>query len=288
MIGRLKTPYIIIGPSKIPFWYQKREAGRWLDKICDRIKHMNLWNSAISRIPPRFLSLPYANYAISTCSESLLNNSLVGAETKLVPCHTYDYELYLKKKEFTWTGEKKILFIDQDYPYAQDFKTLGYEVDAENYFRLINVAFDQIERVLKMPVVIAVHPRADYNDKRRPFGDRKLVYDDTVEQIAQSELVLGHTSTALGIAVAFNKPIVILASRVLYNISENERATYDGIAKYTGNTIKFIDETDKLDLKDAFEINNLKYNEFIEMFMRDKASLEEPYWDIISNNLEIR
>jgi hypothetical protein len=281
LIKQISTPYVIMGQNSVPFAEPEKKDRNAVTVFFDRLKNINFKNSIIARLPPELVGASYADYAVATCGESLAGNTLLGPKTTIIPCHTHDYGLYLQQKEDVAESKNQILFIDQYYPYHDDLIVRGWEVSAENYFRLINAAFDRIEQELNMPVVISVHPRADYSDKPWAFPGRELRTGNTIGQIAQSKLVLGHSSTVLGIAVAFNKPIIILASKELYNLSMSERGFYDGIAKFTGKKIKFIDDTDSFDLNDAFDVDEYCYKRFLEKFMRHRLSEEKPYWDTI-------
>ena len=44
----------------------------------------------------------------------------------------------------------------------------------------------------------------------RPFGDRDVIKGKTIELVANSSMVLAHSSTSINFAVLFNKPIMII------------------------------------------------------------------------------
>ena len=92
LIARIHIPYVIQGISPLPGIekVQLNPGLSGLSVLFKRIVHMNLKNSLVARLPPKWLGIPMAKYALVPCEEkvSISGNSLVDDQTKIVPLHT--------------------------------------------------------------------------------------------------------------------------------------------------------------------------------------------------------
>lgn len=135
-------------------------------------------------------------------------------DDRLVPAHSVDYEHYLdyrRRHPQTPPVEKWCVFLDQAVTHHVDFEVLGlHALEAEEYFGSMNALFDKIEKETGLEVVVAAHPRSDYDRIPGAFGKRRVVKEKTVELVQRSSLVVMHDSTAVGYAVLFNKPVMIV------------------------------------------------------------------------------
>lgn len=125
-----------------------------------------------------------------------------------------DFENYLNLKD-----SKKIInndyvvFIDTYYPFHSEsffFENTSQCIEeiAKQYHTSMNNYFERIEKTLGIPVVIAAHPYADYNE-RNPFNGRDVFYYQTDKLIKDCKAVCMHGSNAYSYVALFNKPVNI-------------------------------------------------------------------------------
>jgi hypothetical protein len=179
--------------------------------------------------------------------------------SNVISIHSFDYDRYLNYlrsgKEIFFPNEKVIVFLDQMLATHCDFgKSVSFSpVTAENYLPALNNFFDILERRLGMKVVIAASPRADYENKPSIFGSRRIVSGKTLEVVAESALVLAHTTTALSFAVLFDKPILMLTTK--------EMSAATGYANFLDNMAASLKLT-PLCIDDANEINKFNFEAY--------------------------
>jgi hypothetical protein len=147
--------------------------------------------------------------------------------------HSFDYDRYLTfvrtPQPLLFPREKICVFLDQMLATHCDFGTgtSFSPVTAENYLPALNHFFDYLETQIDMKIIIAASPRAAYEKQAQIFGTRQIISGKSIELVAESVLVLAHTTTALSLAVLFDKPVLIIKTR------EMKRAT--GFANFLDN-----------------------------------------------------
>jgi hypothetical protein len=133
-------------------------------------------------------------------------------EGRVVPINYFDYDLYVRAKS---DGARRlvegryIVFLDSNLPFHSDLAFLGYaRIDPVRYYRSLNRFFELLERAYGFRVVIAAHPRADYD--ANTFAGRPMYRLVTAELVRDAEFVLSHTSTAMSYAVLNAKPLMFI------------------------------------------------------------------------------
>lgn len=135
-----------------------------------------------------------------------------------VGCNSGDYQGYLSiKSTLNKNNEDKlgryVVYIDQYLPFHNDFTLRGVQhIDAETFYRSINLLFEKIEKKYGCEVVIAAHPSSLKYEERDFFCGRKVYYNRTVELISHSMGAITCNSTAISFPVIDKKPILIYTS----------------------------------------------------------------------------
>ena len=140
----------------------------------------------------------------------------------VVSIHSFDYDRFLDYQRngqpLDLRDRKICVFVDQMLATHPDFGKIHFSpVTVGNYFPALNQFFDYIENTLGLTVVIAACPRVNYENTPELFGGRAVFYYQAVELVAQSALVLMHTSTAVSFPVLFNKPIIFMKTKEMAN-----------------------------------------------------------------------
>lgn len=105
------------------------------------------------------------------------------------------------------------VFVDDGLAGHPDFDAPGRRAaDAATYFADLCRVFDRIEAATGHPVVVARHPRSDAMQSEL-IGGRTVLSASTADAVAASVLVIGHASTALGLAALARKPVLLIGGR---------------------------------------------------------------------------
>jgi hypothetical protein len=113
---------------------------------------------------------------------------------------------------------KFVLFIDDCLSLSMDYKITNHSrpIESDKYFDLLLQTFDNIERILSIPIVVAAHPSGkEIPNYASLFGGRSVYFDATAELSLDCEIALTHCSTAVAYPVLLRKPILILNAQNL-------------------------------------------------------------------------
>lgn len=126
-----------------------------------------------------------------------------------------DWELARKISNAEHKSEqpKYAVFLDEYFPVHPDIKYFfqqHLEKEQEPYRNRMCTFFDYIENKYDLEVIIAAHPKSDYNEYY--WEGRKCYKYKTAELVKNAELVFLHGSAAISFAVIFGKPIAILTT----------------------------------------------------------------------------
>jgi hypothetical protein len=288
-LSRCRTPYAIAvsaiplagawarRPAPRPIWRQLRDGAA-------RLAMMDPVNSIVARLAPRWLGVRQADFAIHPAEHASLDNLLIGEKTRIVPAHTWDYEVCLPMIADPPPEKNQIVFVDQYLPYHPDYIDLGAKrLDPGLYYDQLRRVFARIESRMGCPVVIAGHARADYRDKPDAFAGRAVCYGQTHRLIAESRLVLGHNSTALGVAAVFGKPVLILATRELYERNIYEASAYDGFAHALSAPLCFFDDPESIPFDGPPAVNPSAYRRYVSDYLAHPDSPQKPLGAIIAD-----
>lgn len=121
-----------------------------------------------------------------------------------------DYELYRKiEGPQSYLTNPYILFVDTYYPLHPDIMIIsGKTADVKPYRKLMNDFFNFLENKFSKEVVIAAHPKAQYDGNE--FGGRKIFWGKTAELIKGADQVFMHGSNSLSFITLADKPFAIV------------------------------------------------------------------------------
>jgi len=219
----------------------------------------------------------------------------VNKNKKIIFSHSYDYEFYLnyEKNLKDKNNFKKnfIVFLDQYLPSHPGAIMRGEKPKAskEKYYPAINSFFSFLEKKSNKKVIIAPHPRADYDDFN-PFQNRQLVKEKTIELVRNADIVLAHTSTSISYAILYEKPIIFLTSNEIRLSYDDFRI--DSLSRELGSKLYNIDkkkyEIDFNNLDDVNKINKVKYQNFTNSYIKHPKSENISNWDIFIKYLQYK
>lgn len=131
--------------------------------------------------------------------------------SKVIPINHFDYDNYLcvKNNPNRIINTDYCVFLDDNLVYDTDFKILNIKtVEPTSYFTSMRTFFDRVEKYFNLKVVIAAHPKAQYQGSE--FGNREILKGKTNELVKDCHFAVAHYSTSVSYPVIFKKPIIFI------------------------------------------------------------------------------
>ncbi len=154
---------------------------------------------------------------------------VVDSTSQIIWTHSHDYETYLKiNKNLLEEHQKKyFVFLDVFNPFAPEYLALHLDpvVSANEYYQKLRHFFDLIEHEYNVKVIIAAHPRSDYEHHPDYFGGRKVIRRRTAELVKEAEGVICEGSTSVGFGVLYKKPILFITMKYSNNAKAYQTLT---------------------------------------------------------------
>lgn len=255
-----------------------------------RITLNSAFRGACGRIQRWYLryltKLKSPNYLFRFGKKFTLNCPAPDARTRVINCHTFDYDLAMEARGIAGlSAEPFAVFLDEYFVGHHDFAMQNQPPpvrDTGKYFSALRDFFDSIERVTTHRVLIAAHPRSNYEPGERCFGQRTIVRARTASLVKQSKFVITHSSTSVSFAVIYRKPIVFLTS------DELERSPVGRLSNTFANTFRQVAvNIDHLDKSFQFSpiITEPIYKEYEENYVKYPGSSNENVWKILCDQM---
>jgi hypothetical protein len=290
MLAETGTPYLGLAPLVDPIFADRSLTNSLFKRIFEQLNRFRLQEvgaSLLSRIPFKALGLPQARYFVFNGIASRAANQMVGPNTIRIEAHAHDYDLALKAICEGPAVCDQAVFLDQDLPFHPDFAAAGHRpLEPTRYLAELNAAFDRIENELGLRIVVAAHPRANPERARRSYGGRRVVFGETARTVAESRLVLTHYSRSSNFAVILEKPLMLLATRQIYDWIPFLRDYIDNFSAALGTRPRHYDDPAALALDEAFDVDLGAYRDFTAKFIKAPGSPKRPYWDIVFDRIE--
>ena len=156
---------------------------------------------------------------------------VAGSETRKQVSRTYSNKIkivsvpslnILWKKVELKQDTKFIVYVDEAVDFSPDALLFNQNkpcIDVEGFYLRLNQLFNKFEEWTFFKVIIAASDRFEY--LKNPFGGREIVYSKTPELIQNSQLIIGHKSSALEQALVENKPLFLFKDLGLSKLKNN-------------------------------------------------------------------
>ena len=157
--------------------------------------------------------------------------------------HAFDYDIYLQQKN--QNSAKKhgnyAVFLDSAIVKHPDAELLGHtaygstrrvaETD-DTYYPAIRSFFDDFEKRMGMPVIIALGPRIILSkDIVRKFGGREVISNDSSRLVKNSKMVIAHHTTSINFAVLWRIPLLMITTTLFDRVDYYVMRSFDDIFK---------------------------------------------------------
>lgn len=196
-----------------------------------------------------------------------------------------DYESYKFRNHENIIEGDYIVFCDNYFPFHSDlthfykFKRLP---DGKKYQKTMTRYFDYLEERYKMPVVIAAHPKSDYEGCE--FGSRRIIKYRTDDLVYHSKMVTLHVCNSISYSILGDKPVAFVATSDYLKLG-HIRKTLDLLALETlGLTYSNLDEIDLNKITFKKIDGNLRKN-YINSYLTSPATSELTNCEILRDTL---
>ena len=236
----------------------------------------NVINILIVKCPPWMLSVSLPKYLLLGGLQSYPHNSMFNA-SKSIWAHTFDYDRYLEFEEMglMHNEENLAVFLDHGTPYHPDHLNKNTTpISPEAYYPGIVDFFEKIEKETGLEVVIAAHPRWNFEEHSDHYGGRTIIRDRTIELVKKSKLVIAHNSTSLNYANIYRKPVLFIMS------AAHGPCVVGAAANAFGKTAHK-SANEQIDWENEFKISEQHYYKYRENYIKVQGTPECYTWQIV-------
>jgi hypothetical protein len=270
-ISSLHTPYVLVYRNPVPVV----DTSIAQPTLAQRFARFDWRNFLLNRVPLNFLGVRAANFVIWGGRASRIPMRLVDSATREIwaaaECVQAARGAAAEVGKTVPIGTA--VYLDQYFGFHPDATTRGssWALDTEKVYPLICHAFDALERQLGLEVVIAAHPRADLRILERLFGGRRTIAGRTPELVRDCQLVMCFYSTAVNLAVLFEKPVVVMKLRELERYKTVSNAP-ESLAAALGTKVLHLDTVADPNFSDALRIDKPAYDAFVDRYIRSREA----------------
>lgn len=290
-VGRLKLRYGVIVANALPRPAMPSGTDAVLKRLA-RLRPRTLAWHAVRRIPQRWLGVPPATLVVAGGEESLASQDgfyPVAPASHVVWAHSHDYDHYLEEQQTARTVDPaQAVFLDEYLPFHPDYEYLRIDPPstADAYYPRLRAYFDYLERTHGVRVVIAAHPRAEYERHPDYFGGRPVVRGRTPELVRSSGFVIAHSSTSLNYAVMFEHPVVFVTTDAIEASAYLGRYIADLAARF-GSPRLNLDRAESTWCA-AQPVDIGAYHRYRAAYIKKPGSPEQLMWRIVGDELTRR
>lgn len=236
---------------------RKTEKSYWTKWSLSRIA-----NAVLYRVPRKRLPIRKADAVITYGvgdEQRKLNNVLYDEHTIIELTNTIDYNECTRALEqitedaITDLPKDYIVFIDEYMPYHPDGLMQGKHINGTKYYQEVETFLRRMSNLMGIPVIIAAHPKADYQKHSECYQGMQVIQFKTNELIQRARFVVTHLSIAIGMILICRKPYMLITTGDVENMFYT-----DGMIKDYESNLKCKVINISTDLSDAdlqIEIN---------------------------------
>lgn len=236
---------------------------RKVKKLFKEFPIKSIFKSIFLRVIVKFPFFKPAKFVLMSCNHASCDYK-VSQSTEYVSCNSGDFNDYKRTKK---EKEKcEIVFIDQYTPFHNDFILRGLrQIPADRYYASLNSFFTKIEDKYRCDVVICAHPSAIKYKEKDFFNGRKVVYNETANEIKKALGVFTHFSTAISFPIMEEIPIILITTDDM-NRFNSQFASFE---KYLSNLLNL-------------PMINIDHCEDCEFKQIDKDAYRKYLWDYLT------
>ena len=178
--------------------------------------------------------------------------------------------------------------MDQYTPFHPDNIVEGVTLgNAATYYPRIVALFEALERAYQCRVVVAAHPRSDYDRHPDYFGGRTVLRGETAKLISRARLVITQHSLANSFCVMFRKPMLVVCTddMLRHDIVARDLRLFSELA---GSPALNIDHPWQLPDPASLRVNEERYARYERLVLKRKDTPEMNTWEIVGRFFHAR
>ncbi|WP_094229114.1 hypothetical protein [Methanolobus psychrotolerans] len=283
-LSKMKIRYCLLAANSLPLLPLLRKNKFNVRKVLSA-KPKHVLDQFFRHLPFKWLGVKSASLLLLGGTKSNFSTYPVDNTTDKLWLHALDYDLYLDQIKEPGVNENYGVFLDEYMPFHPDYSysNISAPESAESYYEGICKIFRSIESKSGANIIIAAHPRSNYEQHSDYFNGRHIIKGNTLELVSKSSFVICHASTSVNFAVLFQKPVIFLTSDELnkswYGLHIHSMAASFGKKPINVNLDVAID------LQKEFEVDSAAYMEYKSKYIKTSDSREAPFWEVFSDYL---
>lgn len=213
-----------------------------------------------------------------------------GKRTKTLRTHMHVYDHFLPHREQMMAGalatNDTAIFLGQGFPFIDQYGSV-VDVRAETYYPLIREFLDAVQSHTGWNIIKTTHPDVDVNLVKANIRPYQVSQNETMGLVAASMACFAHNSSAICYAVLTRKPVIMLTTDELERL-EADRVLNHSIARALGKPVINLNQVnlEELDWDELLRVDEAKYREFIETYIKHPDSEDRYSWDIVLDAIE--
>lgn len=232
-----------------------------------------------------------SDYIIVSGGSSPMDTNDIKADS-IIKVHTFDYDYVLNDKtpNDKLNNYSGILFLDTYAPLHPDTDYHNGKnniLTPDNYYHAINKGLFSLQKESGHDVVIAAHPRSDYDNLDIKYFTFPTIKNQTYQLVKQSSIVVANVSLSLHWAIFMYKPIILVTTDEFANSRDHTEIIVHLIANILGKKVINLDQIpDNFQWDSQLSVDKVKYNEYINNYIKNPDVTEEKVWDIVIDRIE--
>ncbi len=246
---------------------------RYLLKFKKVFSDPSMINKKISAIVRQYLQI-VSDYLIVSGGSSPINTNHRQTGS-IIRVHSFDYDYVLNDKtpNDKLNNYSGILFLDTYAPLHPDTDYHNVKnkiLTPDNYYHAINKGLFSLQKELGYDVVIAAHPRSDYDNLDVKYFTFPTIKNQTYQLVKQSSIVIAAVSLSLHWAILMYKPIILVTTDEFANSRDHTEKIVHIIANKLGKKVINLDQIpDNFQWDSQLTVDKIKYNKYINNYIRD-------------------
>lgn len=276
-LKKYNVSYFNFGSDQNPE-LRKQVSGEFLKKLKRAIfrpkKIIHFLNQKIFHFLGKIYKL-HPTYSIQAGSRGFMYNK---KQTKAIKGNSYDYSNFLIESCKNKKKKKRdcIIFLEAPGPKFKGDSAMTFDDESdfctkENWYPSLVKFFDVIEKVTKLKVKIAPHPKVKHKKFPKYYGGREVLNEKLSKSSFRAKVIISRSSTGFSYAVAHKIPSIMIYSN---EISMNKIFFNDKIkhfARELGVTPINIDAKLKSNnIKKLLKINYQSYKNYKSRYLTSR------------------
>ena len=230
-----------------------------------------------------FLAKIYDLYPTHVIKSGSRNFVYREKKVKVINGHAYDYSNYLiASKSKKNTKRDCIVYLEAPGPRSSGDNIFTHDplsdfYTSKNWYPSLIKFFDLIEKITKLKIKIAPHPKVKHKQFPKYYGGREILNEELSKASFRAKAIISRDSQGLAYAVLHKVPAVMIYSDELF---QNKRFMVK--QKYFGEElgvkpININSQVKSKDIKKLFKIKRKIYKNYKSRYLTSRSDLKYNY-----------